>query len=108
MFGLVVFALHPIQVESVTWISGMKDVLSSFLFLGAWLFYLMADDGRKKNFAISLVLFIAALFSKPSVVVLGPCLFLSDVFLKGTSFKSAWKKPTIYLLVGIPFICLMP
>ena len=28
--GALVFALHPLQVEAVAWVSGLKDVLSSF------------------------------------------------------------------------------
>jgi len=68
------FALHPVQVESVAWVTERKNVLSGALYFAALLAYLrFAGIGRRTEepvaprwnwYAISLALFVAALLSK--------------------------------------------
>jgi tetratricopeptide (TPR) repeat protein len=61
----VVFALHPVHVESVAWISEMKNTLSGVLYLGAAMAYLRFDSTRRKGYyVLAAVAFILALFSK--------------------------------------------
>ncbi len=68
-----IFALHPVQVESVAWISERKNVLSGALGLGAMLAYLRFagegdDDARggsdRSMYALALTLFALALLAK--------------------------------------------
>jgi protein O-mannosyl-transferase len=67
-----VFAVHPVQVESVAWITERKNVLSLVFYLAAALAYLrFADlDGKGRSihpgavYALALVLFVCALLSK--------------------------------------------
>jgi hypothetical protein len=62
----VIFALHPVQVESVAWISERKNVLSGLFFLLALGGYLRFEDGRARGWYVgALGLFLAALLSKP-------------------------------------------
>ena len=72
--GAVFFALHPVQVESVAWISELKNVLSTFLLLGAflcWHRYLADEQGRRRIvYGLSLVLFVLALLAKTTALVL--------------------------------------
>lgn len=58
------FALHPLRVESVVWLTERRDVLSGLFFMAAWLAYL---DG--KRFA-ALAAFAAALLSKGTATIL--------------------------------------
>jgi len=43
------FALHPVQVESVAWISELKNTLSGFFFFCSILTYLECDDNRERT-----------------------------------------------------------
>ena len=74
--GALVFALHPLQVESVAWISALKDVLSACLALlgiNFWLWFATLADGAKAPRRRALVLafsaFLLAVLAKPSAVV---------------------------------------
>jgi protein O-mannosyl-transferase len=61
----LVFALHPVHVESVAWISELKNTLSGAFFLGAALAYLQWDDSRSpRRYAAALALFVLAVLSK--------------------------------------------
>lgn len=78
-----IFALHPVHVESVAWVTERKNVLSGFFyltsFLAFWRFSPPERDSRSGSwgwYLLSLVLFLAALFSKtvtcslPAVIIL--------------------------------------
>ncbi|MBN1675285.1 MAG: tetratricopeptide repeat protein [Kiritimatiellae bacterium] len=71
--GALVFALHPVQVEAVAWVTGTKDVLSGLLSLVAvWQFIrlMTIDDRRGQLQAASLATaaFAMALLAKPAAV----------------------------------------
>src|SRR5204862_3878938 len=70
------FALHPLHVESVAWISERKDVLSTFFGLLAILAYSQfARQRTLGRLVIVIAVFILSLMSKPMLVTL-PFLFL--------------------------------
>src|ERR1019366_2987912 len=60
-----VFALHPVCVESVAWISEQKNTLSTFLYLLAALAYLRFDEKRRPGWYLgATLLFVLALLTK--------------------------------------------
>lgn len=60
-----IFALHPVMVESVAWITELKNTLSGAFYFGAALAYLRFDAERRGRwYALALGLFILALGSK--------------------------------------------
>ncbi|MGZ5544230.1 MAG: tetratricopeptide repeat protein, partial [Limisphaerales bacterium] len=76
----MVFAVHPVNVESVAWISQRKNALAMPFFLATILFYLKskAQSGNIKYYVLSLVSFALALSSKTAVVPLPVVLLLVD------------------------------
>ena len=82
-FAAAIFALHPLRVESVAWVTERRDVLSAVLLFGSVLAYLRATD-RQAGFAgwygFSLALFALSLLSKASGMVLPVVLLVLDVY----------------------------
>jgi Flp pilus assembly protein TadD len=77
------FALHPVHVESVAWVTELKNVLSGLFYLSAMLAYFRfdppQDDGPPRQFgyyALALLLFLCALLSKTVTATLPAALFL--------------------------------
>lgn len=81
--GAALFALHPMRVESVAWISDQKDLLAALFFLGAllaWLRWREPGRGSGRWYAASLVLFILACGAKGTMIVLPLMLLCLDLF----------------------------
>ena len=80
----LVFAIHPLRVESVAWVTERRDVLCGVFFLLAILMYLRAPDehGAERSRAVrwALVLHALALLSKVLAVTLPAVLLLLDVY----------------------------
>jgi len=71
------FALHPVGVESVAWISEQKNTLSAVFYLGAALIYLGFDrDRRRWQYGAALGLFVLALLTKTVTATLPAALLV--------------------------------
>ncbi len=90
--GALIFAVHPVCVESVAWVSELKNTLSLPLFLFAAIQYVHFDDlmaaGEAldsprvaRRYLLALLFFLLAMFAKTSVVML-PILILFYVWWK--------------------------
>ncbi len=91
-FVAALFALHPLHVESVAWVSERKDVLSAFFFMltmWAYVKYVEQSRGQKSSCSLfplpsslfylcALLLFALGLMSKPMLVTLPFVLLLLD------------------------------
>ena len=81
-----IFALHPVQVESVAWITELKNVLSLFFFLLALLAWVEFVEDRPKPlwrfYGLALMFCALALFSKTTACTL-PAALLLILWLKG-------------------------
>lgn len=96
----VLFGIHPMHVESVAWISERKDVLYSFFFLSALIFYVKYLDKYKLQFIlVAFVLFVFSCLSKGVAVVL-PVVFFAIDYFKGRKFD------TRAIVEKIPFLAL--
>jgi tetratricopeptide (TPR) repeat protein len=75
--------IHPMHVESVSWIAERKDVLYlMFYLLGLLMYVKYIMDNKMSRLIIVFVLFILSLLSKPLAVVFPLVLFTFDVLLK--------------------------
>ncbi len=84
-FATLLFALHPLRVESVAWATERRDVLSGLLIMITLIFYLRAVQDRKsgsqgKHFCLALVCFCVSLLCKASGMILPGVLIILDIY----------------------------
>ena len=78
-----IFAMHPVHVESVAWISELKNTLSGLLYLSAALQYLTFDQTRRtKPYILAFVFFALGLMAK-SIIASLPAAVLVVFWWKG-------------------------
>ena len=107
--GALVFALHPVQVEPVGWVAGMKDVLAGMLALAALWQYLRAGEAptraaRTVAWAVGTIAFVLAMLSKPSAVVLPAIALVIDSLVVGRSLRRAAVRSLPWFALAIPCI----
>ncbi|MGO9148021.1 MAG: tetratricopeptide repeat protein [Desulfomonilia bacterium] len=118
------FALHPLHVESVAWISERKDVLSTFFWMLTMLSYYWYVQHRSSHrYIIVVLIYILGLLSKPMLVTLPFVLFLLDFWPlkrwgfdqslhtntneKGKIHTDVWRSRRSFLIIEkIPLIML--
>ena len=103
------FALHPLHVESVAWVSERKDVLSTFFFLLTLLAYPRYVKKRSAGRTLTVITpYALGLMAKPMLVTVPFVLLLLDVWplrrFGETGLKWAAAKPI--LIEKIPFVLL--
>ena len=104
------FALHPLNVESVAWVAERKNVLSTlffFLAIGGYGWYAQKPDWRR--YLLVAALFAAGLMAKPMVITLPFVLLLLDYWplertlLDGTPGDGTERGPATSKSVQVPF-----
>ena len=111
-FAALVFAIHPLRVESVAWVTERRDVLSGLFYLFAILLYLRACERGERGrgwYWAAVGLFAGALLSKSMAVNLPIVLLILDVYplrrLGGAT--GWWSEPARRVYVEkIPFVLL--
>jgi tetratricopeptide (TPR) repeat protein len=94
------FALHPVCVESVAWISEQKNTLSAVFYLAGALIYLKFEQTRRwAHYFAACGLFILALLSKTVTVTLPVALLVVVWWRRG---KLEWKRDLLPLLPWLP------
>jgi tetratricopeptide (TPR) repeat protein len=92
----LIFALHPVCVESVAWISEQKNTLSGALYLSSALLYLRFDETRRRGpYAWALVLFVLALLTKSVTATLPAALLVVFWWRRGTL---GWRRDVLPLV----------
>ena len=100
-FVAVLFAAHPVHVETVAWVTERKNVLSGAFYLLAALAYLRFDECRRQSrggagrlYAVALLSFVAALLSKTVTCSLPAALIL----------MMAWQRRSLALRSLVPLL----
>ena len=97
----LLFALHPVHVESVAWISEQKNTLSLAFYLAAALAYLDFDDARRpRAYAAALALFVCALLCKTVTASLPAALLVAFWWRRG---RLGWLRDVLPL---VPWLAL--
>jgi protein O-mannosyl-transferase len=121
-FVAAVFAIHPLRVESVAWVSERKDILCGLFFmltLWAYLGYVRHSFSPARYLAV-IVLFALGLMAKPMLVTLPFVLLLLDYwplgrmsltsegpqFASGSSQSGRFSIPARLVIEKIPFLVL--
>ncbi len=111
-FLACLFAVHPMHVESVAWISQRKDVLFGFFYFSAIIKYLnYLDDGKKSNLIWLYLTFIASLLCNIQAVSLPFSLVLVDYLSQGNistkNLLSKWPMWFMSLIIGVVGLIVM-
>lgn len=100
-FATAFFVLHPVQVESVVWVSSGRTLLATFLaLLSVRMFQLSRDFPSVKVYEVLVVVFfILGMLSKPSIVML-PFLLVGLQLIDGSNWKESLKSIWPLLFIG--------
>jgi protein O-mannosyl-transferase len=106
-WGALFFAVHPLQVESVAWATGLKDLLATFFVLIASHQFLRALEEfsiANRFFFSGVIFYLLGILSKPSVAPLPAVLLILSCFLTTYSKRRLIKASAIWILSAIPLI----
>lgn len=97
MAGAVLFAVHPIHTEVVDWIASLPDLLvTTAVILGAWYFARQKGAPRGRQIAGHCALYLAALFSKETGIVLLPLYAGFEWILLGRRWRELRANAKLY------------
>jgi hypothetical protein len=113
IFSGLVFAVLPVQAESVAWLSGRVDSLPALFYLATFLVYVRWRTGSpaeasaqggawSRSYAVSLVLFFVALFTKQTTITMIATLVLYDWLIGDRPPRPSWR----WLAPYMPFAAL--
>lgn len=105
---VAVFAIHPVNTESVSWIISRNNILVTLFILLSFYFYIAAwIENNHIIFLISIFFFLCAVLSKEFAIMLLPVFFLCHRLLfekKGTALKESTNYLPFVLIVVFYFI----
>ena len=97
-----VFALHPVHVESVAWITERKNVLSCLFYLLTALYFFRSTDRNKKDFyLLSIFFFLCAALSKVAALALPLVMFLALWVKEGSLARKHLPALVPFFLIGV-------
>jgi protein O-mannosyl-transferase len=98
VIAAALFAVHPILIESVTWISGGLYAIYTFFFLLSFLFYLFSESD-KKYFIWAIVFYVFSILSSEKALVLFLVFALYE--LSFGNLRQNWKKITTFAAISL-------
>lgn len=108
---VLLFAIHPFNVESVAWLAASKILLYGlFYFLALYTYLFYKGSGRKVFYFLTLLLFSISLFAKEQAAILPLTLLLIDFILSGYRIQKqdlVEKLPFVVLSVFLGFVTML-
>ncbi|MBN9484480.1 MAG: tetratricopeptide repeat protein [Bacteroidetes bacterium] len=104
-FVALLFALHPVQTETVSWVAERKNVLYALFFLGSLICYAgYIIEDRRKLLVAAFILGLASMLCKPAAVTLPLALIAVDVWMhRNISSPKVWLQKVPFLVLSIVF-----
>lgn len=117
-FGALLFAIHPIQVETVCWVTESKGLLSAVFSLSAVLLFVRGRQSqldlqndekediepRPDKYGWATLLYIFALLSKPSAVSVPLIVWVIDYFYFRRTFRQSTKAVVDWIVIAIVWV----
>jgi len=99
----LLFAVHPVHTEAVSWVKGRADILMTLFFVLSLLFYHLSNTNKEKKFCylLSLICYIISIFSKETSVVFPLIVLVFDFVVYN---KISIKNYFPYLIIVFCFI----
>lgn len=111
--GAMVFALHPLQVEPVAWVTSIKDVLFGFFSLGAIWRYLVClgtpeeektGSAHRRGYALATFLYLVAILAKVMAAVVPIVVLILVRLVWGRIPRRVWKEMAPWMLLAIAML----
>lgn len=108
VLGAALWAVHPLQAESVAWVSETKGLLAAVLMLAALLAYLRFRDGTagRGGYALATACFVLALLAKPVALVTPLLAAILDAGVRRRPARAAWRPLVPWLALAAAFALL--
>lgn len=109
VIGALLYALHPVQAETVAWASGTKDLLAGLLGTSALLAYLAHADASRRPSARHAIwwaatgLYVAAMLAKPSAITVPLVAAALDLLLLRRPWRAVLPAVAPWLVIAVPF-----
>lgn len=97
-WAALLFAVHPMHSEAITYISGRSTALMTVFYLGALVYYARSDEGRLRHRFASLGLFVLAVLTKETALLFPLALLVWD-WAAGTPWRTALRRQWPYWLI---------
>ena len=100
----LLFGVHPMQVESVVWVSERKNVLYTFFFLAAAIAYVRyLDAARARWLVLAFALYLASCLSKATAVVFPMAMMLIDAWKRRPPTRRMWLEKLPFFAASLLF-----
>ena len=99
LFVTALFALHPLHVESVAWVSERKDVLYVFFFFLAWIFWMKWEEMKRPDWLVLALLFFTASCLSKGMAVVFPGVILIAAWMRSIQLDTKYLISTIPLWI---------
>ena len=106
LLGAAIFALHPVNVESVAWVAQLKNVLSLFLtLLATWLYLRQEDRHERGLYALAVGVFALSTLAKGMGVTLPIGLLALAWWQRGRIDRADVRRVLPFVVIGLVMAC---
>jgi hypothetical protein len=106
IFGALLYAIHPVQVEAVAWVSGLKDLLwGLFSFLAILLYFRFVDRSSRRRwfaYAAGMACVVIAMLCKPTAMMTPLMVIAIDRLLLRRRWRDVALSAGPWLLLSLP------